>query len=272
MSRLISLHVQEPFLAFGAGQTALHPKDGLFLYGPVEPRGAGEVRVGAIGSRLGLELLGQWMERVARFIPPHNDRAHHAPFPEVQSTFNLKWPVGPSYRITLPDGELEKRIRYDDPHRRVFDAVDLIAAELKEFKRRSDVRPDIWFVVLPEDVFRYGRPKSKIQRTERLSTPNRLGKKEADRLGEAPVLFDELNAARFPYQFEIDVHNQLKARLLEDEIITQIVRETTIAPDYFARNGRTIGNVQDAATTAWNLLTAVSYKVAGPPWRLGQCP
>lgn len=268
MSRFVTLHVQEPALAFGAGQTALHPKDGLFLYGPVEPRGAGEVRVGAIGSRLGLELLAQWMERVAGFIPAYNNRAHHAPFPGVEGAFNLRWPVAPSHQIMLPHGELEKRIRYDDPHRRVFDTVDLIASELKGFKRRSDVRPDIWFVVLPEDVFRYGRPQSRIPREERVTTPNRLGKKEADRLGEGPVLFRELDAARLPYQFEVNVHNQLKARLLEEEIITQIVRETTIAPDYFVRNGRPIRNIEDAATTAWNLLTAVSYKVAGPPWRL----
>jgi hypothetical protein len=167
-----AIHIEEPALTFGLGQTAVHPKDGLFLYGPMEPRSAGETRIGAIGSAAGIERLSRWMKQVSRFIPAFNDRAHHAPFPGMEATFCVKWPLQPAQTIVLEDGALETRIRYDDAHRRVYDAVDLIVGRLLDFKRRSDIRPDLWMVVLPEEVSRYGRPKSKIPKNERVVTPN----------------------------------------------------------------------------------------------------
>ena len=155
------------------------------------------------------------------------------------------------------------------PIAEVYDTVDLIVSELLEFKRRSDIRPDLWIVVLPEDVSRYGRPKSTVPRNERVATPNPLGRREAKRLGEGPLLFAELETARLPYQYELNVHNQIKARLLEDEIVTQIIRETTLTPEDFRRaDGKPIRSLQDPATTAWNLGTTLYYKVGGPPWRL----
>ena len=117
---------------------------------------------------------------------------------------------------------------------------------------------------------RYGRPQSKVPRIERIVTPDRLGKKTADRLADSYVLFDELDEMRKPYQYEINFHNQLKARLLESGIISQIARETTLAPEDFISDGRSLRTLQDPATTAWNLVTTIFYKVAGPPWRLDQ--
>lgn len=269
MSGLHAIHLEEPTLTFGFGQTAVHPKDGLFLYGPVEPRSAGEIRIGAIGSAAGIDRLSRWMKQVSRFIPAFNDRAHHAPFPGMEAAFCVKWPLQPIATIVLDDGTLETRIRYDDAYRRVFDSVGLVVRELIEFKRRSDIRPDVWMVVLPEDVSRYGRPKSTVPKTERIATPNRLGIREAKRLGEAPILFKELDSARLPYTYERNFHHQLKARLLEEEIVTQIVRETTLIPSDFLRSdGSPTRQRQDDATTAWNLCTTLYYKVGGAPWRL----
>lgn len=269
MTGFRAIHLEEPTLTFGLGLTAVHPKDGLFLYGPMEPRTAGEIRVGAIGSAAGIERLSRWMKQVSSFIPAFNDRAHHAPFPGMEAAFCVKWPTQPAQTIVLEDGALETRIRYDDAHRRVYDAVDLVVGSLLDFKRRSDIRPDLWMVVLPEEVSRYGRPKSKVPKSERITTPNRLGRREAKRLGDAPLLFEELVSARLPYTYERNFHHQLKARLLEEEIVTQIVRETTLMPDDFLRSdGNRMRNPQDEATTAWNLGTTLYYKVGGPPWRL----
>ena len=69
---------------------------------------------------------------------------HHAPFPGMEAAFSLKWPSQPQQVITLSDGTLETRIRYDDPYRRVYDTVDLIVTRLLDFKARSDVRSDVW--------------------------------------------------------------------------------------------------------------------------------
>ena len=198
MTGFRAIYLEEPTLTFGLGQAAVHPKDGLFLYGPVAPRSAGEIRIGAIGSAAGIDRLSRWMKQVSHFIPAFNNRAHHAPFPGMEAAFCVKWPLQPVATIVLEEGALETRIRYDDPHRRVYNSVDLVVRELLDFKRRSDIRPDVWMVVLPEEVSRYGRPKSKVPRSERVVTPNRIGNREAKRLGEAPLLFEELESAQTP--------------------------------------------------------------------------
>lgn len=271
MSRFRSLHLSEPYLTFGLGQQTLHPKDGLFLYGPQEPRPTAEIRIGAIGSQPGIDRLSRWMTEVSSFLPAYNERAHHSPFPGMEAAFGIKWPTMPFETILIEEGELETRVRYDDPHRRVYDTVDLIVGKLLAHKRKSDVRPDLWIVVLPEDVSRYGRPKSFVPKEQRVRTPNPGNPRAAKRARNEPYLFEEYEAERLPYQYELNVHNQLKARLLEDEIVTQIVRETTLAPEDFRRaDGMIARKIQDKATTAWNLGTTLYYKVAGPPWRLSK--
>lgn len=269
MTQLALVHVDEPTLTFGFDQSATYPKDGLFLYGPMKPYRAREIRIGAIGSAAGLDRLCRWMKSVSGYIQAFNDKAHHAPFPGVEAAFGIVWPDQPHQTIVLEDGALETRIRYDDRHRRVFDTVELLVVELLKFKRRSDVRPDLWVVVLPEDVSRYGRPKSRVPKEERVPTPHAADPAIKRQGREAPFLFPEDELARLPYQYEVNVHNQLKARLLEHEIVTQLIRETTLTPyDFVNKLGRPIRGVQDPATTAWNLITTLYYKVAGPPWRL----
>jgi hypothetical protein len=234
------------------------------------PTDAKEIRVGAIGSKVGLERAARWMKRVSSFIPAYSSRLHHSPFPGVDAAFGISWQDVPSHTVELPVGELERRIRYDDPHRRVFDAVDLVVRELKSFEDRNDTVPDLWLVVLPELVSKYGRPLAKVPRRERVTAPDRLGKATADRLAESYVLFDDLEESREPYLYEVNFHNQLKARLLDRRIITQIVRETTLTPEDFLVNGYAVRRLQDPATTAWNLVTTLYYKTAGPPWRLAE--
>jgi len=269
MMSLSGTILDEPLLTFGHGQSLAHPKDGLFLYGPMEPKTAQELRIGAIGSRAALECLERWMQSVRGFIPAFSEKPHHAPFPGVEAAFGVKWAPKPQQTIVLPDGALETRIRYSDKHRRVYDAVDLVVTELLNYKRRSDVRPDVWMVVLPEVVSRYGRPKSKVPKEQQVQAPSAATSTFYRRNADAPFLFPEDEAARLPYQYELNFHNQLKARLLEDEIVTQVVRDTTLTPlDFVDSSGRPTRGVQDAATTAWNLLTTLYYKVAGPPWRL----
>ena len=66
-----------------------------------------------------------------------------------------------------------------------------------------------------------------------------------------------------------DFHRKIKAEFL---VIapTQLVRETTIAPDAFLNKaGYPLRKTQDAATVAWNLATGLYYKTQPkPPWRL----
>jgi hypothetical protein len=74
-----------------------------------------------------------------------------------------------------------------------------------------------------------------------------------------------------PYVYEEQFHNQLKARLLDDMVLTQIVRESTLAnilkpgdPDFDKRAAARQSEI------AWNLCTAIFYKVGGRPWKVAE--
>ena len=51
-------HIHEPRLAFRYGQELEHPKDGLFLFGPLEDKAnPAEMRIGVVGTPVGLGNL-----------------------------------------------------------------------------------------------------------------------------------------------------------------------------------------------------------------------
>ena len=64
-------------------------------------------------------------------------------------------------------------------------------------------------------------------------------------------------------------HRQAKAEFLSISP-TQLLRETTLAPDAFKNKaGYPVRRMQDPATTAWNIATGLYYKTQPrPPWKL----
>lgn len=63
-------HVAEPALAFGFGQTAEHPKDGLFLFGPpASNQNPARMDVGVIGTPLGIARYENWIKTLGSTIP-----------------------------------------------------------------------------------------------------------------------------------------------------------------------------------------------------------
>ncbi len=68
----------------------------------------------------------------------------------------------------------------------------------------------------------------------------------------------------------MNFHNQLKARLLGKQLVTQIVRESTIAFDQILNDRgkplRDLSKVQQ--DIAWHLSTAAFYKSGGRPWKI----
>jgi hypothetical protein len=77
----------------------------------------------------------------------------------------------------------------------------------------------------------------------------------------------EVSKAR---DYEVNFHNQLKARLLSAQLVTQIVRESTIAFEEVltekAKPLRDLSAVQQ--DIAWHLATAAFYKSGGRPWKI----
>ena len=170
------------------------------------------------------------------------------------------------------DGEkISESLRRTDRHLAIHETVSLFESEIRRHLKHEEERPDVWFVVIPEEVFRHGRPESFIPRAERTGGalgPSAVSIARAGKLGQQFLFPEDAKIAEL-HEFELNFHNQLKARLLDTGAVIQIVRETTIAPHHFLKaDGKPARRVDDASTIAWNLCTAIFFKAQGKPWKL----
>lgn len=272
-------HFPEPLLEFRHGQRLVYPRDGLFLYGPVgNVEELRSVQYGVIGTPAGVRRFNAWSSTIRRFIdiptPGPRSRAiepQHIPFPGFEEAFHAEWPEKP--RSTLADidpAELDRVLKIANRHEAIRSAVDLFVKLLIKENNRIENPPKVWFVIIPEIVYELGRPLSRVKKADRILGAITLTEKRARQLDpNAPSLFgiDEIEAQ--VYKYATHFRRQLKARLLKDQIVTQIVRETTLTPEEFRRdNGMPLRRLEDRATIAWKLSTGAYYKAGGRPWQV----
>jgi hypothetical protein len=271
------IHLKEPTLRFCHGQHLAHPKDGLTLFGPYTQI-PGSLRFGVIGTTEGIALFGRWTARIARYIPAykgakfrtkkeseHNKLAHQY-YPGFQSAFRILWNDQPEIVCEVPEDSLAEALRIHERHTRVAAVVKTYAKRLTRLHYQSEQKPDLWFVVIPRDVFLYCRPRSDAPKDYLPGT-------KAEDAAQWDLFVEKEDADSFADEyrealtFKPDFHNQLKARLLKHQIITQILQHDTLeaclrSPDEPLRD------VQDPATTSWNVTTSIYYKTRRRPWIL----
>ena len=275
MRHLIQL--DEPQLRFGHGQALTHPKDGLTLFGPYT-RTAGSVRFGVIGTQAGLDFFDQWSASINRHLPAYegskfrrkknaeHGKLAHQFFPGFETTFGITWNLQPECRCVVPDDLLAEAFKVHELHTRIARVVKIYSKRLIKANYERENKPELWFVVVSKELVSLCRP---------LSEPPKdysEGTREEDFL--QPRLFadtEEADSFAGEYQdalkFKPDFHNQLKARLLKHQIITQVLQQETLdacgrAPDNPVRDK------EDPATIAWNLTTSIFYKTRRKPWIL----
>ncbi len=272
------LHLPEPQLEFHHGQQLVYPRDGLFLYGPVgDSSQLPSIRYGAIGTKDGVRRFKKWAASMAGFIdipePGPCSRSvepQHVPFLGFAAAFNANWPIEPPCLIdTLDPNETDETLRIANRHEAVRKTVDTFVSRLVAENNRLENAPQFWFVAIPEKVYELGRPKSTVRRDERVPGEVTLTQRKARDLQRQPTLFGDDEREAEVYQYATHFRRQLKARLLKERIVTQIVRETTLSPGDFRReSGVLIRRVEDPATIAWKLGTGAYYKAGGKPWQL----
>lgn len=269
------IEIAEPELQFAFGQAMAHPKDGLSLYGPLRgPLTGGRLRIGVVATARGRRLYGKFSERLSKHIAPAKENdPNHTLFPGFQAVFGVEWPLEPAAYIEVNPADLDAAISMTDRHQAIHKAVslysDAIAIHLRD---DAEAHIDLWMAIVPEDVYKYCRPQSKSKKgsTEVAAPVALMDKKQATRLlTNEPGLFAEDAQSAEIYLYELDFHNQLKARLLEHKASVQVVRETTLAPEEFPNAlGKPLRALQDSATLAWNLATTCYFKAGGKPWQL----
>lgn len=267
--------VDEPALEFAHGQTAEHPRDGLYLYGPLQTASTPKaIEYGVIGTEAGIERFSRWARQVslpiARMQPKNNpDALHHNTFPGFEAAFNVLWPLEPSAVIKIAENAIQAAIHIGNRPEAIKKTVDLFVKPLVDFANQEEASTKMWFVIVPEIIYKLGRPNQVVPKA--LQTPGTVtvSRKRAIQLQTEPSFFPDEEEEAEIYKFGLDFRRQLKARLLLPRIVTQLVRETTIAPDDFLNSkGYQVRKIEDPATVAWKLCTTAYYKAGGQPWRL----
>jgi len=315
--------LEEPEVAVGFKQTSDYPKEGLLLFGPVPfERNPRVVRAGVIGSKEGIELFKKWSRQFNSFQSDPGGSRNSMAFPGFEAVFGTKWMLDPIHTIGLSRTDLINTILLRDRHQAIFKTAGMFVEKLSDIIRSDDVTVDIWFVIIPDEVFVYGRPGSRVPSAIAIASPDALGRRLANRfLHSTPSLFPEDNEQAKIYDHHLDFHHQLKARLLEVQAVTQVMRESSLtnitaatpeasAPrleaatetefdepetadpieelddspiepfdfDGFQENETereqppsgsiSPRHMQDKASVAWNLSTAIFFKAGGRPWRV----
>lgn len=270
------LHFTEPPLEFGYRQNTAHPKDGLFLYGPHNrPARSKEVRLGVVGTATGIEYFSKWLRKlIGRIdVPPpgkgeKKDRLHLANFPGLEETFAITADPDALVKYPLDIKAIDSATRTINHHESVKKAVKLFMGRVLRHEENEEHKVDIWVFILPEIIFERCRPKSK--RTGLPLVKGDFAKKQKGR-SSVPLL-DKIVDHEVEEIFDDvpDFHRQVKAEFLHLGYTSQLLRETTLAPES-AKNkaGYPTRKTQDVATVAWNLATGLYYKTQPlPPWRL----
>jgi hypothetical protein len=272
------IHVPEPQIEFRFGQAVDYPRDGLYLFGPVDAvHERRQVRYGVIGTPASLRRFKEWAAQVSSFIDiPKPGKlskaieAHHVPFPGFSEAFHAIWPTEPSRTITdIDEKELKRRLSIKNRHEAIKAAVDVFVDRLVTQRNRDEDPPSFWYVVIPEFIYALGRPESKVPISEAVPGEVKLTEKAAAKLAIQPTLFGEAEQEAEVFRYARNFRRQLKARLLDHQIVTQIVRETTLTPHEFLKENLQLQRpVEDPATIAWKLCTSSYYKSGGRPWQL----
>ncbi len=266
------LIIKEPRLMFNYEQATEDPRDGLTLFGPLERGKPYGIRYAVIGTPVGIRRFRQWLIKAQSPIgnPAETARPN---YPGFEAAFGIPWKPAPQFEIAIDERELHRRINFADAHHRVYKAVDLYEDAILKTYTSEEAAVDIWFVVVPDEVYRNCRPKSTISPEYRIDSRGDVSKRDADDAAHGQSLMfgnDLAIEVSKAYEFEVNFHNQLKARLLSKQLVTQIVRESTIAHEEvlnsLGKPLRDLSKVQQ--DIAWHLATAAFYKSGGRPWKI----
>jgi hypothetical protein len=268
----------EPLLEFAMRQKLVYPRDGLFLYGPVGDEVLlPTIRYGLIGTKEGVRRFRAWSSKLRGFIniPAPGPRSRlvepqHVPFPGFSAAFHSEWPQEPTSLISDVDPlEIDALLKLENRHEAIHRTVELFVSRLIAENNRAENPPHLWFVVIPEIVYQLGRPKSVVRKADRIRGLVSISPRRARELEIAPTLFGDDEKEAEVYKYATHFRRQLKALLLKERIVTQIVRETTLTPDEFVQvSGLPARRLEDAATVAWKFCTGAYYKAGGRPWQL----
>lgn len=259
------VYFSEPQLLFGGGHSTEDPRDGLTLFGPYEQFTRYSIPVGVVGTQRGVELYKRFVAKLQQ--PIYSKTAQRPSFPGFESVFGIEWPDEPAIVRVISQDAIDSDLSIPGAKERTFRLVNLYLDAIRKVHAEEEGQLAIWFVVVPQRVWRKCRsqaPTSPGEQASEKSLRTYLEGKRSLFPGENQR-FEELSEI---LNLHSDFHHQLKARLLQEGITVpvQIALETTLQfRDKYAGFDY---KEEMQAHLAWTQATTVYYKLGKLPWKL----
>lgn len=247
-------------LEFGGGNRHIDIRFGILNYGTLDRDERSDVRhinVAIIGlPELTDKFLG-WLEVCDSGIESKETTKPNlfTRFPGfgANSPFNAEWVCDDRAIRNLSTTEIAKLQNLNTPGEIIKHAVGLYTSEIDYLA--NDTKPDIIFCIIPEIL------------GEQLDRAAEMAK---------PVLSFVENKDEVVNKYRHDFHHYLKSEAMNYRIPIQLVLPSTFGVGTRGKSTKKkrwrkkARQLQDPATRAWNLFTAMYYKAGCVPWRLAR--
>ncbi|MCA0236044.1 MAG: hypothetical protein LCH81_06645 [Bacteroidetes bacterium] len=267
------IYIPEPNILFANEQKCADARDGLALFGPLNKIYG--IKSGVVATQSGLNIFKNYIKHIQKPIYNANNITRPM-FPGFESVFGCKWDADDVVFKEVTNEEIGKLLYTDSTHKRTYDLVTLFINKIIAANKNEDDNVDVWFVVVPDEIYQYCRPNSVLPK-DLVQKKSLLTKSTAKKISFQLDIFEnkeqeikEKVIESKTYNFDAQFHDQLKARLLEYTLPTQIFRESTLAwRDFKNKYGapkRDFSKIE--GHLAWTVSTAAFYKAGGKPWKL----
>jgi len=260
----------EPPLVFGYNQSAVDPRDGLCLFGPYENFNSYSIQVGVVGTASGIQLYKDYVQKLQSPIySPRENSTQRPSFPGFEAIYGITWSPKPALETIIKDDALEKCLKLTSLGERTYETASLYLEKMLKVQEEEETKIDIWFVVLPREVWKRCRPQS-----DDSDMPGGLRERLKKYKEGQKTLFDELNEEYeellLKYSYYPQFHDQFKARLLQNKFLVpvQLMLEPTLRFREKYRNRPYDDDI--CAHLAWTQTATMYYKLGKLPWKLNR--
>ena len=249
---------REPDLEFGGGGTHIDIRYGIDQFGPFDlgdTKAPTQLRVGLVGTDDTIAAVRSWFERCKSGIERKDSKLINLfpAFPGFSGnvSFRASLVFHDRWCSSIRQREIDAVLAHSDGDETVRQFAALFVDHAEELVQEGG--PMVLVCVPPHDLL--------AAVDKRRGIPANTEQREIDEGSERTGVHQPLT---------ISFHDLLKAEGMRLSVPFQMVRPKTYGGVQPKKKGRKTASIplQDEATRAWNIHTALYYKASGIPWRL----